>query len=519
MPEGGLGWLGPKPYKTRLDMRRIALRQSSSCTVFLSQLLLVLFFVALLACGSGPTGSDDDDGGDDVPPGELALTILFTAMEQARIVQSPASDGAAKLMGLWRTSEGYDRDAEYLILSGGFTWGGQTISTWFKGASMVEVMGAMEYSGQAISSSEFQFGPGELQQRASQAKFPLLSSNIRLKAGGSTPSFATPFVVKDVKGLKVGLIGLTQVGTSQSGIPENTEDFDFLPYVQALNETVPQVKAAGAHLVIVISSLCRPELMEFYPTAKQLGVSMIAGGFCGETFAEVSDNVALVAPSWRFSNYAKVKFRVKKDNKQILEIQADLRSNSGGHVDEEVEAIVDKWDHLAEQELGKVVGYVNADVPNKTPALYNLVMDSWLHAYPADVAQMNSGAVRAGIMAGDITLGTVMGALPFENSLYQLELTGEELVDCLQNSTIVAGMTTRGGYFHSDGTPLKMDSTYHVLTTDFLYGSDSYNYRQYDSTPLPTEILYSEALLTYLEGLATSPDNPLDPFLDHEARR
>jgi 2',3'-cyclic-nucleotide 2'-phosphodiesterase (5'-nucleotidase family) len=317
----------------------------------------------------------------------------------------------------------------------------------------------------------------------------------------------------------VGLIGLTGVGTPQSNVPENTEDFDFLPYEQALNKTVPQVKAAGAHLIIVLSDFCRPELEGFVPTAKQLGVNMVAGGFCAQTFAEVTNNFALVTPSWRFVNYVKVKFRLKKNNKDILEVQAELKPNTGGSIDEEVQAIVDKWDHLAEEELGRVVGYVNANVPDGTPALYNLVMDSWLHAYPADIAHLNAGAIRAGIPTGDISLGTVMGALPFENTLYRLELTGEEVVDCLKNSTIVAGMTTRDGYFHSDGTPMKMDSTYHVLVTDFIYAGDSQNYRQYDPTPFPTEILYSEALLIYLEELATTPDNPLDPFLDHEPRR
>jgi hypothetical protein len=80
-------------------------------------------------------------------------------------------------------------------------------------------------------------------------------------------------------------------------------------------------------------------------------------------------------------------------------------------------------------------------------------------------------------------------------------------------------MSTVGGYFHSDGTTLKMDSTYLVLTTDFLQGSDNYRYKQYDATPTSTGILYSQPTLIYLEALGTSPENPLDPFLDFDPRR
>jgi 2',3'-cyclic-nucleotide 2'-phosphodiesterase/3'-nucleotidase len=486
--------------------------------IVLGQLSLALFFFCLTACGSGPTGNDDDDD-DEPPPGEQILTILFTADEQANALQGPASQGAAKLMGLWRSAEGYDRDADFLILSGGNSWTGQTISTWFKGASMVEIMGAMDYSGQALGNLEFQFGPDALQDRAGEASFPLLSANLRLKAGGGSPSFATPFAVKDVKGLKVGLIGLTPVTTPQSNVPKNTEDFDFLPYSQALTEVIPRARAAGADLIVVFSRLCRPDLMEFLPVAKQLGVSMVAGGFCGEAFAEVTDGVALVAPKFRFSSYGKVRIRVRKNSKEVLEILAEVKDNAGGADQEEVLTVVEKWTHLAEQELARGVGWVNDAIPNETPALQNLVMDSWLHAYPADIAHLNAGAIRSGIPAGNITLGAVMGALPFANSLVLMELTGQEVVDCLVTGTIVAGMTTRGGYFHSDGTPLKMDSTYHVLTTDFLHGSDLNKYKGYDSNPLFTNMLYSEALLAYLEDLATTPNNPLDLFLDHQPRR
>jgi len=47
----------------------------------------------------------------------------------------------------------------------------------------------------------------------------------------------------------------------------------------------------------------------------------------------------------------------------------------------------------------------------------------------------NSGGVRQGIAAGDVTFGTIVGVLPFQNSLVDLELTGEELIDCLRSTT------------------------------------------------------------------------------------
>jgi len=234
----------------------------------------------------------------------------------------------------------------------------------------------------------------------------------------------------------------------------------------------------------------------------------------------VREGVALVVPAWRFSAYGKVTIRIRKANRQILGIQALTRSNSGGSPDPEVEVVVQKWESQAEGELSMVVGHLTTAVANESPALFNLVTDSWLFAYPAaDIAMLNSGAIRSGIPAGNITKGTIVSMMPFENSLVEVELTGAEVVDCLQNSTILGGMTTVGGYFHADGTPLKMDSIYHVVTTDFMYGQSIYKYSLYDSDPVSTGIVYHQPTLTYLESIGSTPENPLDPFLDHTSRR
>ena len=78
---------------------------------------------------------------------------------------------------------------------------------------------------------------------------------------------------------------------------------------------------------------------------------------------------------------------------------------------------------------------------------------------------------------------------------------------------------TVGGFFHSDGTPLKMDSVYTVLTTDYLYARSDYNYSLYDTDPYNTGINYHQSTITYLESLGTTAATPMDGYLDLTARR
>ena len=48
-----------------------------------------------------------------------------------------------------------------------------------------------------------------LRDRIRDADFPYVSANIRATASGAVPDFATPFVVEDVQGVRVGIVGLT----------------------------------------------------------------------------------------------------------------------------------------------------------------------------------------------------------------------------------------------------------------------------------------------------------------------
>jgi 2',3'-cyclic-nucleotide 2'-phosphodiesterase (5'-nucleotidase family) len=130
----------------------------------------------------------------------------------------------------------------------------------------------------------------------------------------------------------------------------------------------------------------------------------------------------------------------------------------------------------------------------------------------------NAGGIRQSLPAGDISLATVVGILPFENSILELELTGTQVIDCVSN-LVVGGMKTINGYYHSDGSPLVADSVYRVLTTDYLYAREDFNFSLYDPTPYTTSVNYRQPVIDWIKSLNTSPSDPLTNFLDYTSRR
>lgn len=451
------------------------------------------------------------------------LVILYTNDEHGWMEATEKTGGAAGLMGLWREKEDYTEDGPFLILSGGDMWTGPAISTWFDGESMADVMNAMGYDAATIGNHEFDFGLDGLRERAAQSEFPFLSANTRDKESGEVADIAIAYIVKEVNGIKVGLIGLTTISTPQTTMPDNVAGFDFIPYQQALAEVVPQAKADGAELLIVVGHIPPDEMHALAPIAAELGISVIGGGHQNQLVSKVVDRVALIEGGGHMEAYAKVDLTFDTATDTVVSIEPSTHSNTGsfGTPDPEIAAIVAHWRAQADEALLHVIGYVQKEIGRYSDAMFNMVTDAWLNAYPAaDVALTNRGGFRQPIPAGEITLATIVGMLPFNNVLIDVQLTGAQLIEnilCCQ--PVVGGMTTIGGYKLADGTPIDPEATYHVLVNDFMYaGGDGFKFKAQDPDAYNTAIDWRQPVIDWIISLNTSSDNPLDAYLDTAPR-
>ncbi len=103
----------------------------------------------------------------------------------------------------------------------------------------------------------------------------------------------------------------------------------------------------------------------------------------------------------------------------------------------------------------------------------------------ADVGLLNRGGIRAAIPRGPITPRIVYTAIPFEEDLYLLELTGAELLEILETGMQgrrrdmeISGFTCRRNQLSPDGEkieepmvngePLDPEEVYVLVTTGYL---------------------------------------------------
>ncbi len=478
-----------------------------------ARMLLLIILFSMFQLSSCADVSDSKSG-------KAHIVILYTNDEHGWMEANSNADGAAGMFGLWKEKEGYTEDGNYLVLSGGDMWTGPAISTWFEGESMVDVMNAMHYDAAAIGNHEFDFKIEGLRKRLAQSKFPYISANIREKISGEIPDFVVPYIIKEIDGIKIGIIGLTTTSTPLSTFPDNVVDYDFIPYLDALNEVVPEAKKDGAEFLILDGHICSYEMKKLAPEAKRLNISLITGGHCHELYSDTLNSVTMVEAGSFMQSYAKIELTIDRKTNEILSIQPSLEYNKDvATPDTAIASIVSSWKENLNTYLSEVIGYADVKIARNSDAMYNMITDSWLITFPeADVSLTNKGGIRQDIAQGDISLESMVGLLPFSNSLIKVKMTGEELKDGIGN-LVFGGMTMTNGYKLSNGTAIYDDSVYQIITTDYLYSRPDYSFQHVDSNPVRTSLHYRQPVIDWIKSLHTSADKPLNSFLDYTPRR
>lgn len=454
-------------------------------------------------------------------PTPVTLTILYTNDEHGWMEGQDAGKSAANLMGLWRDQHGYNQDGNFLILSGGDNWTGPAISTWFDGASMVEVMNAMQYTASAVGNHEFDFGLDALQQRISEANFPYLSANLRYE-DGSFPldlGFA-PFVIIEIDGLQIGITGLTTTGTPVTTNPVNVAEFTFMDYAPALAEVVPEMQAAGADLILVPSHVCVNELIDLINETAELGIHLFGAGHCNERIADEFNGTIMLGGGAHLSRYAFATFEVNPAENRVIPLEYGVRVNEAAEDDPAVLAVVEKWQNAAADELNVTIGYLGRDIPIRGNTMQQLITEAWLWGYPAaDVAITNLGGMRDSWQAGELTFADILSVMPFDNYLVEVRLTGSELIQILNRTEdAVGGVYRQTGEWILNKTdqPIARDMVYSLLVSDFMYaGGDGYSQLAiFDPEAYNTAIDWRQPVIDWMLEQASTPESPLDEAID-----
>lgn len=447
------------------------------------------------------------------PKEKKRITIFYTADEHGWMVESQKADGAAAMMQLWKDKEGYTLEADsFLVLSGGDMWTGASVSTLFKGQSMFQVMQAMGYDAAALGNHEFDFSRDTILARTQRSTFPFLAANVR-NDKGDVACFVKPWHIIERNGVKVGLLGLANTETPNTTSASAVENLTFTSYDETLRAFVPQMREAGAELIVVLGHICKEEMFSLVELASAMNIPLITGGHCHMQVLESKDSVLMIESEPYFRSYVKVVLEYDQATKTSKVLSSEIVKNTSETRDERIAALVKQWEIEANKSLDVNIGYSQTGIARNSDMMRQMVVDAWLQEMPdADLAVTNTGGIRQDIEQGELLVGDILGLLPFNNELLKLKVSGAELNDfiarlaSLSETYIWAGLSPNSKY--------EEDESYVLVTTDFLYALTETHFDTYDPSPYYSGLLYRDPVLRYIEALQSSKEKPLEQLLD-----
>jgi len=425
--------------------------------------------------------------------------------------------GAAELLAYWKRAEGYT-PKQFLLLSCGDTATGPVLDTIFKNEPMIAVMNLMGYDASALGNHEFDCGAAAMTRWRQEAKFPFISANLANANG--TPYDLPPYVMNDEQGVKVGIIGLTT--TELAGIA-NTGGISATAYAAALRKWVPEVRAKGAQVVIVVAHVPQDELITLAGQVADLKIPLMLGGHSHELDQKRIGETWVVNTGQWWDSYSRINldYNPKTGNTVVIAADQVWLQQAKAPADRAVKAEIARWKAQLDKEYSIVIGYTATGL-KRPDAVYNFITDCWLAQTPdAEIALSNEGGFRQDIPAGPITKATIVGVMPFSNTLVRVTLTGAQLLAYLpQGGGFIgmAGLRYAGGqYLLKTGQPVDPTATYRVVMNNYMYDSNA-ALKAADSTPVFAAADWRLPVYDWLAAHPTSQEQPLEGVVDAKAR-
>lgn len=146
------------------------------------------------------------------------------------------------------------RDSNTIVLNSG-ELNGTLYFSLFKGEADFKVFNYLGIDAYELGNHEFDEGDAHLADLISMANFPIIAANVHpTSASPLYGSNIQPYVIKEIDGEKVGIIGVLKVEkTKESSMV--SDDVDFDDEIESVRENVATLKAQNINKIIVLSHL------------------------------------------------------------------------------------------------------------------------------------------------------------------------------------------------------------------------------------------------------------------------
>ncbi|MFH0913469.1 MAG: metallophosphatase [Candidatus Omnitrophota bacterium] len=258
------------------------------------------------------------------------ITIIYTGETHAMLYPCSCpkepDGGIARRATLIKKIRKENPDA-LLLDSGGFLSGGlmdeytQNVELDTQRALVnLKAIELMQYDALAIGDDEFNFGRDFLKENTGKANLAFLSCNIfTTTSSGANTALFKPYVIKEVAGVKIGIIAVTGLSARQKAT-----GLEFLDPKLAVRQAVEGLKENDADIILLLSHLGEAEDLNLIKDIGDIDILIVGHNRVKEEpFAKIGPTLIL-RPSWQGRKLGKLALTLK--DKKIADYKVeDLR--------------------------------------------------------------------------------------------------------------------------------------------------------------------------------------------------
>jgi 5'-nucleotidase len=386
----------------------------------------------------------------------------------------------------------------HLVLHAGDAVQGTLYYTLFQGAADAEVMNAIGFDAMCIGNHEFDDGDEWLAGFIDQLDAPVISSNIDVAPGNVLEGKFAPYIIKEVGGQQIGIIGVTIAGKTQES-SQPSDEIIFNDEIDSVQAAVNELTAAGVGKIIVLSHYGYNNVQMLATQVSDIDVIIdgdshtLLGDFSPYGLADSGDYPTMatnadgddvcIVQAWEYSKvlgeldvtFAGDVLASCSGTPHLLLgdtfVREDGEENEYTVAGDElagIQQVIDADDQLTITAEDPTVAAIIATYAEDVDALGETVIgeageDLLLSRVPghdyygvnlplgsditpvvakafyamdpnADIAIQNAGGVRTSVTSGDITYDTAYTLLPFANTLYEIDMYGSEIKQVMEDA-------------------------------------------------------------------------------------
>ena len=468
--------------------------------------------------------------GADNEPSTHSLTLIYIS-NMPNIESREGVGGLAELATLVRRERASKTPC--LFFHGGDSLGPSALSSFDRGAHMVDLLNRLAPDAMAVAKREFSYREDQFILRTYEAAFPMLNANIMDPLNDNGPiEGVEPFQCYTVDGVTLCAFAVVDPEMIRTFRPDRIHIFDTS---RIIRQTAKALRKQGADLVILMTGYDVPEKHELLEKGdidilfqSDSRMDSVIPTKRGLLIHQGTDNRKAVM----------VDLLIKGQKDQLIwDHQVAFHPLASFPADPEVQTQCNTYlNHLSilmEKRLGvtrTALDTTRSAVRTAENAFGNLAADALREWHDVEIAIINGGGIRGNRTYSPgaiLTRRDIQSELPFRNSSIVIRVTGKQLLHALENGLSrlrdekgcfphVSGLKVsydphgpvgkRVQSVHVTGnTPkvLNLDQSYLIATLDYLAdggdGYEAFKGCEQISTPRGSQLLW-EILRTYLEA-------------------